>query len=254
MSFLCDSIYFIIVFLFGTVASVCFTGVPFNRKNILTLSVFCALDGILQIISFAVFGQEISRGLYPVVVHLPLVLFLWLIYKCSWITSIVSVLTAYMCCQIPLWCGLAVRLFSDNKIIYTIVYVGCAFVTFYFLYHYESNLAQHFMPKANKSVYILGILPLCYYLFDYASTIYTDMLYTSNEFVVQFMPSICCIFYFVFIFYYYHKLEEQEQAERLAESLHMQLTHAAIDLNHMRTMQTQAARSEEHTSELQSLR
>ena len=48
-------------------------------------------------------------------------------------------------------------------------------------------------------------------------------------------------FYFVFIFYYYHKLEEQEQAERLAESLHMQLTHAAIDLNHMRTMQTQAA-------------
>ena len=92
-----------------------------------------------------------------------------------------------MCCQIPLWCGLAVRLFSDNKIIYTIVYVGCAFVTFYFLYHYESNLAQHFMPKANKSVYILGILPLCYYLFDYASTIYTDMLYTSNEFVVQFM-------------------------------------------------------------------
>lgn len=241
MSFLCDSIYFITVFLFGTVASVCFTGVSFNRKNILTLSVFCALDGILQIISFAVFGQEISRGLYPVVVHLPLVLFLWLIYKCSWITSIVSVLTAYMCCQIPLWCGLAVRLFSDNKIIYTIVYVGCAFVTFYFLYHYESNLAQHFMPKANKSVYILGILPLCYYLFDYASTIYTDMLYTSNEFVVQFMPSICCIFYFVFIFYYYHKLEEQEQAERLAESLHMQLTHAAIDLNHMRTMQTQAA-------------
>ena len=81
MSFLCDSIYFITVFLFGTVASVCFTGVPFNRKNMLTLSVFCALDGILQIISFAVFGQEISRGLYPVVVHLPLVLFLWLIYK-----------------------------------------------------------------------------------------------------------------------------------------------------------------------------
>ena len=98
MSFLCDSIYFITVFLFGTVASVCFTGVPFNRKNILTLSVFCALDGILQIISFAVFGQEISRGLYPIVVHLPLVLFLWLIYKCSWSTSIVSVLTAYMCC------------------------------------------------------------------------------------------------------------------------------------------------------------
>lgn len=70
---------------------------------------------------------------------------------------------------------------------------------------------------------------------------YQELHATPLQFVVQFMPSICCIFYFVFIFYYYHKLEEQEQAERLAESLHMQLTHAAIDLNHMRTMQTQAA-------------
>ena len=76
MSFLCDSIYFITVFLFGTVASVCFTGVPFNRKNILSLSVFCALDGILQIISFAVFGQEISRGLYPLYVFFPMELIL----------------------------------------------------------------------------------------------------------------------------------------------------------------------------------
>lgn len=169
MSFLCDSIYFITVFLFGTVASVCFTGVPFNRKNMLTLSVFCALDGILQIISFAVFGQEISRGLYPVVVHLPLVLFLWLIYKCSWITSIVSVLTAYMCCQIPLWCGLAVRLFSDNKIIYTIVYVGCAFVQkqyclvaatahFYFLVYVLPDIPAEYGHPAElhqQSFYIL---------------------------------------------------------------------------------------------------
>ena len=38
MNFLCDSIYFITVFLFGAAASVCFTGVPFNRKNILSLS------------------------------------------------------------------------------------------------------------------------------------------------------------------------------------------------------------------------
>lgn len=33
MNFLCDSIYFITVFLFGAAASVCFTGVPFNRKT-----------------------------------------------------------------------------------------------------------------------------------------------------------------------------------------------------------------------------
>ena len=68
MSFLCDSIYFITVFLFGTVASICFTGVPFNRKNILTLSVFCALDGILQIIlspsSDRRFPEGCIRSLY----------------------------------------------------------------------------------------------------------------------------------------------------------------------------------------------
>lgn len=240
MIFICDCIYFITVFLFGAAASLCFAGVSLRRKNLLSFLLFCVCDGILQLVIFAYFGQTVSRELYPLMVHLPLILFLTLTYRCTLVNAAVSVLTAYLCCQIPRWCGMCVQLFSDHPIPYTIVYVSVAFITLYILYRYESDLTRHFTPQS-QSVLLLGILPLCYYIFDYVTTIYTDLLYRNHEFTVQFMPSVCCFAYFIFIFYYYRKLEERERSEHLAESLHMQLSHAATNLNHMRSMQDQAA-------------
>lgn len=84
---------------------------------------------------------------------------------------------------------------------------------------------------------------LCYtfhYIFDYTATVYTDLLYSKNEIAVQFMPSVCCFFYFVFVIYYYRRLALHEEAKHLADSLNLQLEHAAMNLNNMRTMQTQA--------------
>ena len=240
MDSICNIIYFITVFLFGAAASLCFTGVPASRRNLIRLALFCALDGMVQIFFFVSMGQAGSQRLYPLIVHLPLILFIALAYRCDLVTSIVSVLTAYMCCQIPLWCALLFRQFSSNKVIYTVIYVCAALIVLYILYHYEASLTQHFIPQARQSMIMLGILPFCYYVFDYITTTYTDLLYTNNRFIVQFMPSVCCFFYFVFIIYYYRRLEAQDEAERLAESLHMQLEHAATNLNHLRTMQAQA--------------
>lgn len=240
MNSICNIIYFITVFLFGAAASLCFTGVPASRRNMLRLALFCVLDGMVQIFFFETIGQTGAQRLYPLIVHLPLILFIAIAYKCDIITSIVSVLTAYLCCQIPLWCALLFRQFSSNKIIYTVIYVSVAIIMLYIMYHYEASLTQHFIPKARQSMIMLGILPFCYYVFDYITTTYTDLLYTNNRFIVQFMPSVCCFFYFVFIIYYYHRLEAQEEAEHLAETLNMQLDHAAADLNHMRSMQAQA--------------
>ena len=240
MTFLCDIIYFITAFLFGAAVSACFSGIPVNRKNLLFLLVFCALDGLVQIMIFCSFDESFSRQIYPVMAHLPLILFLILVYKCTLLNSIVSVLTAYLCCQIPQWCGLFFSLFSNNKIVYTVIYVLSALLTFYILYRYMADLARFFMKQTKKSALLLGIVPLCYYIFDYTTTVYTDLLYSLNKIAVQFMPSVCCFFYFVFIIYYYRELALQEQAKHLVDSLNLQLEHAAIDLNNMRTMQTQA--------------
>lgn len=140
------------------------------------------------------FGASFSRQVYPIMVQLPLIIFLILAYKCTLLNSVVSVLTAYLCCQIPLWCGLFFSLFSSNKILYTVIYVISALLTFYILYHYITNLTHYFMQQTRKNALLLAIVPLCYYIFDYATTVYTDLLYSQNELAVQFMPSVCCFF------------------------------------------------------------
>ncbi len=239
MTLFCDMIYFITVFLFGVAVSACFAGIPVNRKNLLSLLIFCTLDGILQLIIFCNFDTAFSKQLYPVMTHLPLILFLILVHKCAWTNAVVSVLTGYLCCQIPRWCGLFFNFFFNNCIAYTIIYILSAILTFYILHRYVARLTQLFLKQAKRNAFMLGIVPLCYYLFDYMTTIYTDWLYSGNETAVQFMPSVSCFFYFVFIIYYYRELELQEQAKHEADSLNLQLEHAAITLNNMRTMQTQ---------------
>ena len=52
MTFLCDMIYFVTVFIFGVIVSLCFAGISMTRKNLLSLLLFCALDGLLQFIIF----------------------------------------------------------------------------------------------------------------------------------------------------------------------------------------------------------
>lgn len=239
MTFLCDMIYYITVFLFGVAVSICFAGISMNRRNILSTLIFCALDGLLQIIIFSSLGKFSTQQLYPLITHLPLILFILLVHKCSLLNSVVSVLTAYLCCQIPRWCGYFFNLFSDNPILYTLFYVLTTLITFYFLYRHIAEPAQQFMKQTRKNALLLGMVPLCYYFFDYISTVYTDWLYSGNAIVVQFMPSLCCFFYVVFIIYYYRELASQAQAEHLAESLHLQLEHASMTLDNMRTMQTQ---------------
>ncbi|MDD6572249.1 MAG: hypothetical protein PUF12_07710, partial [Thermoflexaceae bacterium] len=44
-----------------------------------------------------------------------------------------------------------------------------------------------------------GIIPITYYCFDYITTVWTDLLYTGNYHVTQFMPFVICFAYIIFI-------------------------------------------------------
>jgi sensor histidine kinase regulating citrate/malate metabolism len=95
------------------------------------------------------------------------------------------------------------------------------------------------MLQSKKHVLSLSIIPLCYYIFDYVSTVYTNLLFSGNEAVVQFMPSISCILYLIFILYYHQELAQQEQRQHQMDLLHLQLEHATNILEQMRNNQTQ---------------
>ena len=72
-----------LVLLFGIAVSVCFSGAPKKRKNLLSTGGFFLLALFLQIVCWQFFGLEQTKELYPLIVHLPLVIFLHTILKRS---------------------------------------------------------------------------------------------------------------------------------------------------------------------------
>lgn len=55
------------------------------------------------------------------------------------------------------------------------------------------------------------IMPFFYYIFDYAITVYTKLLYAGNHLVVEFVPFLMCICYLIFCVIYCCQYERQQQ-------------------------------------------
>jgi sensor histidine kinase regulating citrate/malate metabolism len=97
------------------------------------------------------------------------------------------------------------------------------------------------MEKSAKSCVFLGGVPFFYYLFDYVTTIYTDMLYSGTKWAVQFMPSTIAIFYFVFIILYYAETQKQASLQIERDMLDMQFRLAQAEFVSLRQLQQNSA-------------
>ena len=97
------------------------------------------------------------------------------------------------------------------------------------------------MEKSYKSCLFLGGVPLFYYLFDYISSVYTNVLYSGTEWVVQFMPSIISIFYFVFLILYYNETKKQASLQREKDMLDLQFRLAQTEFTSLQQIQQNAA-------------
>ena len=74
-------------------------------------------------------------------------------------------------------------------------------------------------------------MPFVYYVFDYVTGVYTALLYSGIESVVEFLGFMICIFYILFIFLYFREYEEKTEAEQKSRmmKLHQQQVQKEID-------------------------
>jgi sensor histidine kinase regulating citrate/malate metabolism len=100
---------------------------------------------------------------------------------------------------------------------------------------------RHLMEVSTKSCLFLGGVPLFYYLFDYTTAIYTDVLYSGAEWAVQFMPSTISVFYFVFVILYYAETQKQANLQREKDMLDAQFRLAQTEFASLRQLQQNAA-------------
>lgn len=201
------------------------------KKNRIIKLCFISILLFVQIFCWQIVGLEKTKQLYPLFIHSQIVIFLVLYFKRTIIHSIISVTSAYLCCQVPRWTATVGLYFFDSYIVSDIFYIMTTIFTLYLLEHYAITPVLRLTSLSKRSLLLFGAVPSIYYLFDYATTIYTDWLYSGVEMAVQFMPSIVATFYFVFVILYYSEIQKRMNAEQDYLMMTMQIKQATSELS-----------------------
>ncbi len=138
----------------------------------------------------------------------------------------VSVLTAYFCCQLPRWVGALFLAIFRNELAFELGYMVFLILFYFLLRKCFAAAAYSAMSYSKQSLWLFGGLPLGYYLFDYAATVYTNALYQGIRMVNEFLPAAMALFYLGFITLYHYQVQKRSQAELQNSVLAMQLSAA----------------------------
>lgn len=202
-----------LLLIFGIAVSAAFCAVTLNKINLIRLACTTVLSGLLQIAVYYGFGETAVWRIYPLITHLPIVLTLWLWMGRHLSSAVAATTSAYLCCQPAKWFGLAAFELTGSTPAELLVRVDVLLMTaLIILLHFSTQIARIYGQK-RKSSWVFSIIPVVYYLFDYAVSIYTSLWSGSNRLVAEFLPFFLCIGHLFFCAVYYREFELKNEAE-----------------------------------------
>lgn len=203
-----------LLLLFGIVISFSFAGVKLDKKSVSIFSILFIICGLLQLIVYAHFTEQIVWNIYPLITHLPIILVLCTFFKKRILTSLVAVASAYLCCQPAKWIGILAETLTDSFTCNQIARLTSLLIVAIIVIKYLSPYISDIYNKDTRSVLIFGIVPLVYYGFDYSMGVYTLLWSHNSPIAVEFLPFFLCIVHLVFCVVYYAEHEQKAEAEQ----------------------------------------
>ena len=222
--------------LFGIVLSAAFCNIRWDRKNVLWMAAATAAIYLLQAVVY--FGIDTTRGqyLYPIHTHLTLAIVLCVLSR-QRLWPVISVLTAYLCCQLRRWLALViVAVFSGGDRMQYIAEMALTIPLLILLL--RAAPAVRSVSRYSTAVQCqFGSIPALYYAFDYLTRVYTDLLESGSPVVVEFMPFVCCVAYLMFLARLSKEQEARAHLEQLQNSLNLQVSQAVREIEALRESQ-----------------
>lgn len=228
------------VSIFGSVLAASFCNALNTRRNCRIF--WCAIPVILLIQGeiYSIWDAEFLRKLFPLVVHLPLILLLYVLTK-RLLWPIISVLSAYLCCQLRRWIALlTVELASGGAMMQDVVELIVTLPILLFLLRFVAPAIRQLSYRPAKFQFQFGVIPALYYAFDYATVVYTDFLTSGSPVIVEFMPLVCCGGYLAFLLYYSAEEQKRSQLKQVQNSLDIQLKQSVREISALRESQALA--------------
>lgn len=230
-----------LVLLYGLFLSVAVAGGCRDRGERRLVLLLCPVFFLIQTPCWLILGAEGAKRLYPLMVHLPLALAMMFGLKKTAGITLVSISTAYLCCQIPRCGNIAAALLTGSALAGEIAYTLLIGPVYVLLRRFFAPAAHNAMTDSRQSLLLFGSLPVFYYGFDYATTIYTNLLYEGGRPLVEMLPSILILFYVVFLTAYRQQLQQRSQTQLQSSMLSAQLKQAEGEIAALRRSESQSA-------------
>lgn len=228
---------FIVVAVFGIGLSAAFCDISWTRRKRLIMAGGMAGILILQGVVYFEGGAFIAGRWYPLITHFPLAVMLCILnHRCLW--PVISVLTAYLCCQLRRWIALlAVAVFPGGAMLQNIVELAVTLPLLLVLMRFIAPSVRSVSHYEVLVQFQFGLVPALYYGFDYVTRIYTALLQDGNMAALEFMPFVCSAAYLVFVF---HTSTEEGKRSRLEDTqrcLNLQVAQAVREIEALRESQ-----------------
>ena len=230
-----------LVLIFGLFLSVFISGGWADQRQKRLVWTLCPLFLAIQSPCWLLWGEDAVKQIYPLIVHLPLVLILVLGLKRRVDVAVVSVCTAYLCCQLPRWVDLVITAATRSPLLGEIGYTLFIGPIFFLLYRFFVRPAYAAVSSSHQSLMLFGSLPVAYYLFDYATTIYSDALHAGIYALDEFLPTVLIVFYVAFMTAYHVQSRARMQSEMQNAVLQSALRQSQTQMDALRRAETQTA-------------
>lgn len=226
------------VSIFGSVLSASFCNALNSRQKRWLFGIFIVCNLLLQGWLYSMWDVESLRRVYPLVVHLPLILVLCIFSK-TLIWPIICVFSTYLCCQVRRWIALmTVALFSGGEFMQNVVELIVTLPLLLLLLRIVAPSVRQLASCKIRQQIEFGVIPAIYYGFDYLTTVYTELLSSGNPVVVEFMPFVCSIAYLVFWLYHSSLQQKRFQLQQAQETLRIQLNQSVREIDALRESQS----------------
>lgn len=236
-----ELINYAFVLFFGVVVSLYLADINFmdyKSLYIFTLLGFGAAQGIFYLLM----GESLLYRCYPLLIHLPLVLLIWLVFHRNFYVSTIAVLSAYLLCTPRKWVGtLVASFFHGNSLIANTTAICVTIPLLFLIVRYVAPYIIRLQYESKKTILLFFLLPLAYYILEYAFTVYTDLLYTGGPVVIDFMDSFIVLFFFVLSMLSLDFSNKKNEAERKNLLLTTAATQAQKEIEQLSISQKQAA-------------
>lgn len=225
------------VSIYGSVLAASFCNALNTRRNRRIFWCCMVLIPLLQGWVYRLEDDVFLRQIYPLIVHLPLLLVLFILSrKLLW--SFISIMTAYLCCQIRRWFALlTVNVFSGGTTMQDMVELIITIPLLITLLHFVSPVVQQISCRTGRVQLHFGVVPILYYAFDYLTRIYTKLLSSGAAVAVEFMPFVCCAAYLVFLIYNAGEEQAYSRLCQVESNLRIQLTQSVREIYALRESQ-----------------